>query len=42
MPDEAKLMPSATLAIHIVQIINKLYFSTVAGVLLEQAVTHER
>ena len=36
MPDEAKLMPLATLAISIVQIINKLYFLTVADDLHER------
>ena len=36
MPDEAKLMPSATLATSIVQIINKLYFQTVPDVLHER------
>ena len=42
VPDEAKLMSSATLVISIAQIINKLHFSTVAGVLHEQAVSQER
>ena len=42
VPDEAKLISSATLVISIAQIINKLHFSTVAGVLHEQAVSQER